>query len=223
MLKLGQDVLAHVLSHVISPLTMVTLCAACRSLSKVAWSPGAWRDTVIDAEHLIPLGVAANSHFLCWRYARLIVGGRWQLSNVSLLLSPVFGVWTWREVDGGSIQARLVGGKRVLVSQSTVPAQVTLRFDVAGVEGDVLVGLASTSTPGEIVAASKRSAVSRRGEQHPTPVDIEFRFVRLHRPGEIHEVLTFGVQQAPASLYAAVVFDQTSPPVGVVSPCWTKR
>jgi len=218
MLKLGQDALGHVLSHVISPETMATLCAACRVCAKAAWSPGAWRDSVIDTSRIKPNGFAANSHFTCWRYARLIVGGRWQLSNAILLISPLFGVWTWREVAGGS---RLVCGKRVLVSQSTVPAKITLRFDVVGVEGDVLVGLASTNDPGEILAASNGNTVSWRGK--PTPVDIEFSSLRLHRPGAIREVLTFALERAFASCYAAVVFDQTSPPVGTVSPCWTKR
>ena len=108
----------------------------------------------------------------------------------------------------------------MLVSQSTAPATITLIFDVVGVEGDVLVGLSSTSHPYEIVAASNGHTVSWRGPGEPALVDIEFNSVRLHRPGDIHEVVAFA--SGRADYYAAVIFEQPSPPMGEVIPCWTK-
>ena len=154
----------------------------------------------------------------------LAIGGRWQLSNVGLLLSTRFAVWTWLVDSDGSPLFRLASGKRVLVSQSPVPATpITMKFDISDVVGDVLYGLVDTPDPVEIVAASQGEHSSRRGPGEPVDVGVDFCFSRLRRPGQIRVVMVFVAPPRLELGYAAVVFDQASRPEGTVSPCWAQR
>ena len=222
--SLGHHVLGHALSYVITPECMPALCAINRTIDDVASTAGAWRDTVVDTQRVKPKGAMARQHYACWSCARLVIGGRWQLSNVGLLRSTRFAVWTWLVDSDGSPLFRLVSGKRVLVSQSPVPAtSITMKFDVSGVVGDVLYGMIDSPDPVEIVAASQGEHISRREPGEPVDACVDGCFSRLHRPGQIRDVLVF---VAPPQLdigYAAVVFDQASRPEGTVNPCWTKR
>ena len=116
--SLGHHVLGHALSYVLTPECMPVLCAIRVTTDAVASTAGAWRDTVVDTQRIKPKGAMARQHYACWSCARLVFVGKWQLSNVGLLLSAQLAVWT-RLVDrDGSPSFRLVPGKRVLVSQS---------------------------------------------------------------------------------------------------------
>ena len=222
--SLGHHVLGHALSYVITPECMPALCAISRTIDGVASTAGTWRDTVVDTRRIKPKGAIARRHYACWSCARLVIGGRWPLSNVGLLRSTRFAVWTWLVDSDGSPLFRLVSGKRVLVSQSPVPAtSITMKFDVSGVVGDVLYGLVDTPDPVEIVAASQCEHISRRGPGEPVDVGVDFCFSRLRRPVQIRDVLAFVAPPRLELGYAAVVFDQASRPEGTVSPCWTKR
>jgi len=98
-----------------------------------------------------------------------------------------------------------------------------MKFDVSGVVGDVLYGMIDSPDPVEIVAASQGEHISRRGPGEPVDVCVDGCFSRLHRPGQLRDVLVFVAPPKPDIGYAAVVFDQASRPEGTVNPCWTKR
>ena len=222
--SLGHHVLGHALSYVVTPECMPALCAISRTIDAVASTAGAWRDTVVDTQRIKPKGAMARQHYACWSCARLVIGGRWQLSNVGLLRSTRFAVWTWLADSDGSPLFRLVSGKRVLLSQSPVPAtSITMKFDVSGVVGHVHYGLIDTPDPLEIVAASQGEHSSRRGPGEPVDVGVDGCFSKLHRPGQIRDVLVFVAPPRLELGYAAVVFGQASRPEGTVSPCWTQR
>ena len=156
--SLGHHVLGHALSYVVTPECMPALCAISRTIDAVASTAGAWRDTVVDTHRIKPKGAMARQHYACWSCARLVIGGRWQLPNVGLLLSTRFAVWTWLVDSDGATLFRLVSGKRVLVSQSPVPAtSITMKFDVSGVVGDVLYGLVDSPTPSRSSRRAKES------------------------------------------------------------------
>ena len=128
----------HALSYIVTPECMPALCAIRATIDAVASTAGAWRDTAVDTRRIKPnkTGAMARRRYTCWSCARLVIGGRWQLSNVGLLLSTRFAVWTWLVDRDGSPLFRLVSGKRVLVSQSPVPATpITMTFGVSGVVG----------------------------------------------------------------------------------------
>jgi len=149
LLLLHADVIKATLSFVIAPLDMATLCGVCRRIAAAAWAPNAWDGSVVDASSVRPVGLKAHGLYTAWKSARLIRGGLWVLSNVGLLMSPIFCPWRWLEVDGRDFCE--VGGKIVLVSQFPIPSNVTV--GLGEVSRRVAVGISNTRVAQEVVAA----------------------------------------------------------------------
>ena len=239
LVRLGRDILPTVLSFVLAPLGMVAICAAARTLHVVANSEAAWAQSVVDTSRIKPKGQRAHRHFLLWKSARHIIGGQWQFMNVGLLMSSVFAVWGWIERCS---PFTTVMARSVLVSQSTVPFNLTMRFDIRDLTGDVSVGVANTREPTEILAALAGATTALRGPPPLEEVDVAFCYataaaheiagkvmtfrcglgMRIEGSGEVHKAnaCSLGPKQ---DHFAAVVIDQTTPPHGRVIPYWSRR
>ena len=64
--SIGKEAMTHVFSFIITPMTMSSLCACSKSCQDAAYCPNAWRDSVIEAVKIKPIGSRAKSHFkLC--------------------------------------------------------------------------------------------------------------------------------------------------------------
>ncbi len=93
-------------------------------------------------------------HHQLWKRARYIVGGRWQYSCISLLLSHQFSLWRWEKGRGPSV---LVGdGSTYTVRMARVPVTLPVFMvleEVPPEDGEVYVGLApEQADPPPIVA-----------------------------------------------------------------------
>ena len=73
---------------------MYILCACCRACQDAAYSSNAWRDSIIDAAKIKPVGSRAKSHFKLWTNASAVTTGAWAYQNVEIMLSDI-RLWRW--------------------------------------------------------------------------------------------------------------------------------
>ena len=75
-------------------MTMSSLCACSKSCQDAAYCPNAWRDSVIEAAKIKPVGSRAKSHFKLWVNASAVTTGLWAYQNVGVMLSDI-RLWRW--------------------------------------------------------------------------------------------------------------------------------
>ena len=88
-ISIGKEAMTHVFSFIITPMTMSSLCACCKECQDAAFSPNAWRDSVIEAAKIKPVGSRAKSHFKLWTNASAVTTGVWAYQNVGVMLSDI--------------------------------------------------------------------------------------------------------------------------------------
>ena len=139
------DALPVILSFVVTPMGMATICALAKRLRAVAWDAQSWSRSRIDTRNIRPDGFRAHIHWQLWSRAKYVINGSWALSNVGLLVCKKLVPWRW-------LQRCTRWGKVVSISQSKVPLHnVALLIEKS--EGDIIVGLSNARYPEEIVAS----------------------------------------------------------------------
>jgi len=93
-ISIGQEAMTHVFSFMLTPVSMHILCACCKACQDAAYSPNAWRDSVIEAAKIKPVGSRAKSHFKLWTNASAVTTGVWAYQNVGVMLSDI-RLWRW--------------------------------------------------------------------------------------------------------------------------------
>ena len=93
-ISIGQEAITHVFSFTLTPVSMYILCACCRACQDAAYSSNAWRDSVIEAAKIKPIGSRAKSHFKLWTNASAVTTGLWAYQNVAVMLSDI-RLWRW--------------------------------------------------------------------------------------------------------------------------------
>ena len=93
-ISIGQEAITHVFSFTLTPVSMYILCACCRACQDAAYSSNAWRDSIIDATKIKPVGSRAKSHFKLWTNASAVTTGAWAYQNVEIMLSDI-RLWRW--------------------------------------------------------------------------------------------------------------------------------
>jgi len=141
------DALPVILSFVLTPAGMATICALSKRIRAVAWDAQAWSHNIIDTRGIQPMGFQAHRHWLLWRRAKHVINGNWTASNVGLLMCKEFAAWRWLQRQGS--MCTHIYGKVVYVSQSRVPLNVTLLVEES--EGDLIVGVTNARYPEHIL------------------------------------------------------------------------
>ena len=93
-ISIGKEAMTHVFSFIITPMTMSLLCACSKACQDAAYCPNAWRDSVIEAAKIKPIGSRAKSHFKLWTNASAVTTGVWAYQNVGVMLSDIH-LWRW--------------------------------------------------------------------------------------------------------------------------------
>jgi hypothetical protein len=92
----GFDLHEVILSHVLDPLLMSTLCAVSKNWDGTCFHEGSWQGTMVDVPSWYkPLGLVAWNHFRSWKLAKLIVVRPWMFRYCGLLLDSSIRPWQW--------------------------------------------------------------------------------------------------------------------------------
>ena len=86
--------MTHASFFIITPMTMSSLCACSKACQDAAYCPNAWRDSVIEAAKIKPVGSRAKSHFKLWINASAVTTGVWAYQSVAVMLSDI-RLWRW--------------------------------------------------------------------------------------------------------------------------------
>ena len=163
------------LSNVVTPFNMATLGAVSRKFYNAARRPSAWAGTVVDTSRLRPLGHLAHTHWTLWSKTKCVVAGAWQMSNVSLLLSPSFHLWNWQRRNGSVLIALRCGRRAMMVSKQAIGAsRFAVRFGGAPFLGKFCIGFATSPIPNEISSAFDGNGRVERGPAPRERVDVDF-------------------------------------------------
>ena len=114
------NVATLVLSFVLEPIFMHTLCACSKQINADAWTQSAWEDVVVDAASIRPLGARAHTHFKLWRKAA-VIHGPWAYENVEIMLSGI-QMWRFAKITEGL-------GVRLSISSPLAKPCVTFHYD----------------------------------------------------------------------------------------------
>ena len=220
-MKVGTDILGHILSFVLDPMAMTPVCAVSHRLSGTAWTRDAWAGSVIDTSKIRPLGSMAHSHFTLWISAELIIGGAWQQMSVSLLMSTSFATWSWLQQDGRPFLSS--SGRWMLASQSTVPARIMMQLDLDALLGGIVIGITNSRAFPDVVEGRMEHARSVRfrppGDLR-CPIEFCCTGDTARLDGDVQEVT--GSVDRLQYMYAIIMFEQNEKPEGHILPCWTK-
>ena len=144
LLTIESSCLDKCLSFSISPALMSSLCAVAKAVSIAAHRPSSWCGTIVDAEGRRPKGKFALAHFASWSSTRAVVGGAWERTSLSFLVSRSWVAWSFfvhtQETN-------------FFISRFPVPStDMTVLFSVA-VVGKILVGMSNTSCQRALTSA----------------------------------------------------------------------
>ena len=207
-------VIEFILSYMIEPIAVSIISSVSRRFNKAVRSKECWRDVIIDARQIRPVGKLAYKLYTRWASAHVIFVARWQLEHIGLLISDRYVAWRWREPCGTPYQA--LSGKTILVSQTKVPRVFDLFF-TAEIRGTVTVGISSSHDLRRIVFAADEGHAnityySAKCDgligKHSFCFDIESN----------DDVVL--LSQSYDRFYVTVVCENR--PVGEIIPCWTK-
>ena len=85
-----------ILSYVLDPLLMSTLCPVAKTWDDPCFHEGSWQGTVVDVPPWYkPLGSVAWNHFRIWKLAKLVVVRPWMFRYCGLLLDQSVRPWQW--------------------------------------------------------------------------------------------------------------------------------
>ena len=144
----GNDALNLVMSYVLQPQFVETLCSTSRCFEDAAKNPASWRNVRIDTAGFKPCGLAAHSHWRLWQYAALVVAAHWNHANVALLMHKRIKCWRW----AGGAQFRVFRGRFVLASQFPIRPRGGANLLVAGrAKAPLLLCIANTRDAYEIL------------------------------------------------------------------------
>ena len=92
----GFDLHEVILSYVLDPLLMSTLCPVSKHWDGPCFHEGSWQGTMVDVPPWYkPLGLVAWNHFRSWKLAKLVVVRPWMFRYCGLLLDPSVRPWQW--------------------------------------------------------------------------------------------------------------------------------
>ena len=92
----GFDLHEVILSYVLHPLLMSTLCPVARIWDDHCFHEGSWQGTVVDVPPWYkPLGSVAWDHFQFWKLAKFVVVRPWMFRYCGLLLDQSVRPWQW--------------------------------------------------------------------------------------------------------------------------------
>ena len=92
----GFDLHKVILSYVMDPLLMSTLCPVARNWEGLCFHEDSWQGTMVDVPPWYkPLGLVAWNHFRSWKLAKLVVVRPWMFRYCGLLLDPSVHPWQW--------------------------------------------------------------------------------------------------------------------------------
>ena len=92
----GSDLYKIILSHVLDPLVMSTLCAVAKSWEGHCFDKASWLDTVVDVPPWYkPSGLVAWNHFQSWTLAKYVVVRPWMFRYCGLLMHSSVQPWQW--------------------------------------------------------------------------------------------------------------------------------
>ena len=100
-------VIESILSYIIEPSAVSIISSVSRRFNKAVRSKECWRDVIIDARQIRPVGKLAYKLYTRWAFAHVIFVARWQLEHIGLLISDRYVVWRWREPCGTPYQTLL--------------------------------------------------------------------------------------------------------------------
>ncbi len=228
-----EDALNAVLSMVLSPMSMSTLCALSRRMKTLASSNVSWEGTAVDTHDIRPAGRLAHNHFGCWTKARYIVDGKWSGANISLMMGRVFQTWRWAERDGSPFLK--AGPQHIMVSQRPVGLHATVMFKITDCpQGSVNIGLCNTREPLEILRKHKGKGKKKdrclTAELEPgedlSETFVSFTYsheqVELYLDGKLRGTEKHGNTLNPDQQHFVVVIFNFVP-TGHVRPCWSRR
>ncbi len=236
LVALTVDALNAVLSMLLTPMTMSTLCALCRRFSTLAWSPTSWEGSAVETNSIRPVGRLACHHHVCWTSARYVVNGKWSGTNVSLLMSKLYHTWHWVERCGSPF---LIAGSQhvIMVSQRPVGLlHVSVLFELADCpQGSVNIGFANTREPLDILrkhmgkgrkkdlCACAQLELGEDLSQTLISFTYDQKMVELHIDGKLRgsEKHDGRALDAKHLHFATVIFNFAA--AGHVRPCWTWR
>ena len=92
----GIDLHEIVLSYVLDPLVMTTLCAVAQNWKGRCFDEASWLDTVVDVPPCYkPAGLVAWNHFQSWTLAKYVVTRPWMFRYCGLLMDSSVQPWHW--------------------------------------------------------------------------------------------------------------------------------
>lgn len=92
----GFDLHDLIMSYVLDPLIMSSLCSVSKKWDGCCLHEGSWQGTMVDVPPWFkPLGCAAWSHFRIWKQSKFIVVRPWMFQNSGLLLDASIRPWQW--------------------------------------------------------------------------------------------------------------------------------
>ena len=149
LLNIDCILLDKVLSYLLAPSLMSTICPVSKAVSLASHRPSSWCGSVVDAAGRHPVGRRALTLFKSWHMTKAVVGGHsWERGSLSLFADRTWITWGFCHLQGTN----------VLVSRLPVPVPPTdllVMFTAnKAVRGKVSVGIAlNASSQGEIAAA----------------------------------------------------------------------
>ncbi len=221
LFAVGSDDLETILSYILAPQVMSSICAANRRLCKKAWNEDAWAGTIVNSTSIQPAGRLAFSHFRLWGRALAILNSQWQWRCVNLLLSKQYSFWRWCLPTSDPFFA--IGDKLLLISARSVCAPVLMHIHLQNLRGPVHLAFTTRLNLGAMVAWSKGRTRKGIFGACLLPSDQVIASV-VGFATMSSTTITFGnnawdLPAIAAAGFVVLVFSHQ--PDGCVTPCWT--
>ena len=92
---MGDYALGYVLSYVVQPQLLSTLCSVCRAWNVILFTPCAWCGTIVDTANFKPVGANTLRHYDLWLHALAVVTQGRMSTTVWFALAATCRLYRW--------------------------------------------------------------------------------------------------------------------------------